>query len=48
MRSFLKELNKLLYSFCVKVQGEIHFIQIIVSNWYYRNVHYDNSGLGVK
>ena len=48
MRSFLKELNKLLIVSCVKVQGEIHFIQIIVSNWYYRNVHYDNSGLGVK
>lgn len=28
--------------------NQIHFIQIIVSNWYYRNVHYDNSGLGVK
>lgn len=48
MRSFLKELNKLLYSFLCKSSRRNSFIQIIVSNWYYRNVHYDNSGLGVK
>lgn len=48
MRSFLRSLINYFIVSCVKVQGEIHFIQIIVSNWYYRNVHYDNSGLDVK
>lgn len=42
MRSFLKELNKLLYSFLCKSSRRNSFY----TN--YRNVHYDNSGLDVK
>lgn len=48
MRSFLKELNKLLYSFLCKSSRRNSFYTNYRLYWYYRNVHYDNSGLDVK